>query len=89
MAIRHAKITVDDEATVISDANGDREGHTVLISNPSGGVTVYVGASNVSTTSGYPVVTGTSITVKLEKDEKLYGIVASGTQDVNVLRQGN
>lgn len=89
MAIRHAKKTITDEATLIADASNDREGFLLKINNPSGGVTVYLGASGVTTTAGYPMVTGTSLEVRLLKDEKIYGIIASGNQDIFTLSQGN
>ena len=88
MALQSAAVTVAATATVLSTAAGDREGHRVLILNPSGGVTVYVGGADVSTANGYPVASGGTLSLALEVGEIVYGIVATGTQAVNVLRSG-
>lgn len=56
----------------------------VLIQNPTGGQTVYLGANGVDTTEGFPLVPGATIGWDLV-DESVYGIVATGTQAVKVL----
>lgn len=90
MAVTHERVTVATTATVISTAANDRDGHSVCVQNPAGGATVYIGGSGV-TTSSYGVALGESsdISIDLLQGEVLYGIVASSTQTVNVLRAGN
>ena len=89
MALRHERITITDEPTLLSAVEAGRDGQTVLIQNPANAVTVYLGSSNVSTTSyGYLLTNGTDFAIDLQVDEAIYGIVASSTQVVNILRQG-
>lgn len=90
MAIDHERVSVGTTATALADAGRDRDGFTVNVQNPTGsGATVYVGGSDVSTTDyGYALAAGTEVAVELLKGEALYGIVASGTLTVNVLRIG-
>lgn len=47
---------------------------------------MYVGASDVSTSTGIPVTAGQTFSIDTDPMEVLYGIVAAGTQDVRVLR---
>ena len=64
-----------------------RAPETVEVYNPSTTVTVYLGASGVTTTDGYPLLPGGRFAVDLGLGEELYGIVASSTQAVRVFRR--
>jgi hypothetical protein len=89
MAVLHGQVVVEDEATVIADAGRDRDGVTVTVQNPANGASVFLGGPTVtSTVFGNALATGSSITVMLKQGETLYGVVASGTITVNVLRVG-
>lgn len=55
------------------------------VTNP-GPVTVYLGGSDVTASTGTPLVSGATLSIDLEPGDRLYGITASGTQDVNVIR---
>lgn len=91
MAVKGFPLTVTaSAAVVVSSATGDRNGHTVLVQNPAGASTVYLGGSNVaSTTYGYALAAGNSLSVDLEEGETLYAIMADGNQNVNVLLSGD
>ncbi len=90
MAVTHAIVSVGTTATVISTAVNDRDGHAVCIQNPSASTTVYVGGAGVTTSSyGVALAGGSDISIDLLQGEIVYGVVASSTQDVNVLRAGN
>lgn len=85
--IQGERITVAATATLITDATGDKNGHSVSIQNPSGGATIYLGGSGVTSSSyGYALAGGMDFGADLEKGEMLYAITASGTQIVNVMR---
>jgi len=89
MAIGHERVSVGTTATKLGDAERDRDGFTIMVQNPSGGASLYIGGAGVTTASyGYEVVAGAEVGVELLKDEELYGVVASGSQTVNVLRIG-
>ena len=68
-------------AGLIIAANAARAG--VLITNPSTTVTVYIGASNVTTATGAILGPGNSMTIPTVS--AVYGIVASGTQNLSFL----
>lgn len=90
MAVTHSIVSVGTTATVISTAANDRDGHSVLIQNPSESTTVYVGGTGVTTSSyGVALAGGADISIDLLQGEIVYGVVASSTQNVNVLRAGN
>jgi hypothetical protein len=90
MAVTHNIVSIGTTATVISTAAGDRDGHSVLVQNPSSSVIVYIGGEGVTTSSyGVSLAGGSDISVDLLQGEILYGVVASSTQNVNVLRAGN
>jgi LysM repeat protein len=89
MAVLHGQVVVEDEATVVAAAGRDRDGVTVTVQNPAGGASVFLGGPTVtSTVYGNALAAGSSITVMLKQGETLYGIVATGTITVNVLRVG-
>jgi hypothetical protein len=89
MAITHERISVGTTATQISSNYAGKDGQTVSVQNPAAGATVYIGGEGVTTTSyGFALTGGTDMAVEMQDGEKLYGVVASSTQTVNVLRQG-
>lgn len=57
---------------------------TIYIHN-GGGAKVYLGGADVSTTNGFHLGNGESQDLFVPTNEKLYGIVASSTNTVNVL----
>lgn len=89
MAVSHQRVTVGTTATQLtSDADG-RDGQTISIQVPSGGATVFLGGAGVTTASyGFELLAGISFSVELQQGEKVFGVVASSTQTVNVFRQG-
>lgn len=54
----------------------------------SGTVTVYLGGPGVATATGFPLAVGNTLNVDLRATNDLYGIVATGTNDVSVLQVG-
>ena len=86
MSTVSASVTVSDEATALLAADDNiRE---VVIHSPTGGVTIYVGGSDVTTSNGLPVAAGASLSLKLPRNHEVYAIVASSTQAVKVLAIG-
>ena len=82
-----AKVTVSTSATLLAAKGGDvGYPQAVLVSNPTGGATVFLGGSTVNTTQGFPLLAGAAVSVDASGEE-LYGIVAASTQDVNVLKR--
>jgi hypothetical protein len=89
MAISHERVSIGTTATQVSSNYAGKDGQTVSVQNPSGGATVYLGGTGVTTTSyGFALAGGTDFSVEMQDGEKLYGVVASSTQTVNVFRQG-
>jgi hypothetical protein len=90
MAVTHQRVSIGTTATQLTLDNDGKDGQTVNIQNPTGGVDVYLGGAGVTTTSyGYLLKAETSFSIELDDDEKLYGVVATGTQTVNTIRQGS
>jgi hypothetical protein len=90
MAVTHQRVSVGTTATKLTLDNDGKDGQTVNVQNPSGGVDVFIGGDGVTTTSyGYLLGAGLSLSIELDDDEKLYGVVTTGTQTVNILRQGS
>ena len=91
MAINHAIVSVGTTATLLTVAasGGGKDGSTILIQNPSGGQAVYIGGAGVTTSSyGFILAVNSNMSIELNQDEAVYGVVASSTQSVAVLRQG-
>lgn len=89
MAISHQRVSIGTTATQISSNYAGKDGQTVSVQNPAGGATVYLGGEGVTTTAyGFELGAGIVFTVEMQDGEKLYGVVATSTQTVNVIRQG-
>ncbi len=80
-----AQVTVTTTATLLVAANFMDQ--TVWIHNSGGAL--YIGASNVTTANGYKLDTDDKMELPVGDNEPLYGIVASGTNTVFVLKQIN
>ena len=89
MAVSHAIVSVGTTATKLTSDYDGKDGQTINVQNPSGGATVYLGGEGVTSSSyGFILGAGISFSIELQDDEKLYAVVASSTQNVNILRQG-
>jgi hypothetical protein len=89
MAVSHARVSVGVTATKLTSDFDGKDGQTINVQNPAGGVDVFLGGEGVTTTSyGFLLGAGISFSVELQDDEKLYAVVTTGTQTVNILRQG-
>ena len=86
MSVAASKVTIGTTPTLI--ATGLNGASWVYLHAPSGGNTVYVGASDVSATTGLELSKGAPIGFWLAETDKLYGIVATGTQPLMVMQTG-
>lgn len=91
MATYAGNLTVDTTATRISPAEsaGGPRGLSLLVRN-GGSVTVYLGPSDVSSSTGFPLDAGGDASIDLSGDasEVLYGVTASSSALVYVLAAG-
>ena len=81
--MRSAHVVVGTTATLLVDSdNINRQVHVHAISNTA----VYLGGSDVTTSNGFLLEKddGASV-IEIPINEKLYAIVASGTETVSVL----
>ena len=89
MAVSHQRVSVGTTATKLTSDYDGKDGQTINVQNPAGGADVFLGGEGVTTTDyGFLLGAGISFSVELQDDEKLYAVVASSTQTVNILRQG-
>lgn len=93
MAIVATRVTVSTTATDLAGTDnqtryqGDGYGMTVAVKVPTGGADVIIGGSSAVTTStGYTLSAGESLAIDLRPGDELYGIVASSTQVLHVIR---
>ncbi len=87
MAIKAEVVSVATTATLICSGGGSvADKRSAIVKNPSGGATVYLGGAGVTTATGFPLAAGESVSVDTIASDDLYGIVASLTQNVNLLR---
>jgi hypothetical protein len=80
-----AQVSVGTTATLLVAANFMDQ--TVWIHNSGGAL--YIGASNVTTANGYKLDTDDKMELPVGDNEGLYGIVASGSNTVFILKQVN
>lgn len=85
--IAHA-VTITDTPTLIAEVSGASiVPNSILVHSLAGNDTVYLGGSDVATTNGFPLDPGATLGWDLVGEE-IYGVVASGTAEVRVLRRG-
>jgi len=56
-----------------------------LMKVPAAGQTVFIGGAGVTAITGFPVAPGEAMPMGITQGVDVYGIVAAGTQDVNLL----
>lgn len=84
--IIHTQVTVGTEPVLI--ATGLVGASYVYLHSPTGGNLVYLGNSNVSATNGFALPKDEMHQVWLPEADKLYAVVASGTELLYVLHTG-
>ena len=86
--MRARKVTVGTTPTLIASGGTAMNTDDVVILNPSGNETVYLGSETVTTAAGFPVAAGGVYQWALSGDS-IYGIVATGTEIVHVAEKGD
>ena len=86
MSLESSAVTVATTATVI--ATGKTGASWVYLHAPAGGNTVYIGSSTVTVANGLELPKGSLHEFWLAEADTLYGIVATSTQSVMVLKSG-
>lgn len=87
MTISNDQVSVSTSATEIETADAGAANVTVIVKN-TGSANVFLGDANVTTGNGYRLAIGDVLPVPLTAGEALYGIVASGSEDVHKLVTG-
>jgi len=86
MPVSAKRVTVAATATILVGPEGDGFG-CVVKNLSSNTLTVWVGGSDVNTsTLGFPLEPGEALPFDVEGGEVLYGIVASSTANVHIIR---
>ena len=90
MSISHGIVSVGTTATALNASlDGGKDGSTIFVQNPTGGQAVFLGGAGVTSSAyGYKLAIDSTLRIDLNQGEALYGVVASSTQSVAVLRQG-
>lgn len=84
----YGAISVGTSATAIPTANmGNRK--AIIVRNNSNSVKVFVGDSNVTTGTGFPLLPSESMPFDLSSGANIYGIVSAGTAEVRYLEVDN
>lgn len=89
MPFQSGVVSVGTTATLICTVGSAPENDGVLINN-GGSVTVYLGGSGVTASTGFPVAENTTVTVPTTGAEglALYGITSSSTSNVAYIYPG-
>jgi hypothetical protein len=86
VSLSSSSISVGTTVTLL--ATGLNGPSWVYLHAPTGGNAVYVGTSAVTTATGLELPKGALNTFWLAETDKLYGIVATGTQSLMVAQSG-
>ncbi len=81
------EILVDTNPQVIANESESSSAapQCVVVQVPSGGASVYLGGSAVTSDDGFAVATGSNSPVLVVSGGPLYAVTASGTQSIRVL----
>ena len=82
MALSSAAVTVTTSATPLH--TGSTNPQRVVVYNNDASATLFVGASDVTTSNGIAVAAGRSFSLTLQPGEVAFGIVASSTLNARV-----
>lgn len=80
--MKSTAVSITTSPTLIIAA--DDKNRLIYIHN-AGGAKIYIGGSNVSTSSGYHLGNGESQEIYLPMRETIYAVVASGSNEITVL----
>lgn len=86
MSLSAAVVTITTSPTLI--ATGLVGASWLYLHAPTGGNTIFVAPSNVTTATGYELHKGEMQQFWLAETDKLYGIVATSTQPLMVMQSG-
>jgi len=86
VSIAASTVTITTSPTLI--ATGLNGASWLYLHAPTGGNTVFVGPSNVTTAAGLELPKGALQSFWLAETDKLYGIVATSTQPLMVMQTG-
>ena len=86
MSLGAAVVTITTSPTLI--ATGLNGASWLYLHAPTGGNTIFVGPSGVTTATGYELHKGETASFWLAETDKLYGIVATSTQPLMVMQSG-
>jgi len=86
VSIAAANVTITTSSTLI--ATGLNGASWIYLHAPTGGNTVFVGPSNVTTATGLELPKGALQSFWLAETDKLYGIVATSTQPLMTMQTG-
>jgi len=86
MALLSSRPSVTTTRSKIVDAStaSSSDKRSVLVNNPSGGSTVYLGGSNVTTSNGVTIPAGASLPLTLGYGDDLWA-VAGGSTTIELL----
>lgn len=83
--VQHGQTVIGITATLITTGV---VGASWVALHASGNTQIYIGAAEVTTTTGLELHKANTVTVWLPESGKLYGVVASGTETVTWLLTG-
>jgi len=86
VSLNGSVVTITTAATVI--ATGKVGASWTYLHAPTGGNTIFVGPSTVTTANGLELPKGSLQTFWLAETDPLYGIVATSTQPLMVMQSG-
>lgn len=87
MPIISNRVSVTAAATSLSNPVGGSLGDPIgVIVKNTGGASIYLGGSGVTSAAGLELAPGETLNVELMGGDVLYGITASGTVIVSVLK---
>jgi hypothetical protein len=87
MPIISSRVSVTGTATVLSDPTRGSIGDPIgVVVKNTGGTSIYLGGSGVTSAAGLELAPGETLNIELMGGDVLYGITASGTVIVSIMK---
>lgn len=83
MAVTSSRVTVTTSATALVPTDGSVAS---IVAHNKGSASIDIGGASITTGTGFELAAGEAFTMDLNPGEIPYGIAASGTVRVDVLR---
>lgn len=88
MAVSQSRVTVGTSVTLIGSPETDGDRRSSVIIRNRGSVSIFIGGSGVTSTNGFQLDAGESITAEFIASDSIYAVTSTGSAICHILQTG-